>query len=139
MVCLVVLFEPLSVKLASPGCLEFGVEIGGRYIRIIGGIFIVLCSQTLLMLDYSVTESDRLLYILVQHVRLAVLVRMEDWLMRLSICSIELLDLLLQALLFIFGVTVVLQHVATAVEGRTSILPKTSMLFASHAFIHIQR
>ena len=133
--CLVVLFEPLFVKLASPNCLD----VGGRYIRIIGGIFIVLCSQTLLMLDYSVTESDRLLYILVQHVRLAVLVRMEDWLVRLSICSIKLLDLLLQALLFLFGVTVVLQHVATAVEGRTSILSKTSMLFASHAFVHIQR
>lgn len=133
--CLVVLFEPLFVKLASPNCLD----VGGRYIRIIGGIFIVLCSQTLLTLDYSVTESDRLLYILVQHVRLAVLVRMGDWLMRLSICSIKLLDLLLQALLFLFGVTLVLQHVATAVEGRTTIPPKTSMLFASYAFIHIQR
>ena len=132
---LVVLFEPLFLKLASPNCLD----VGGRYIRIIGGIFIVLCSQTLLMLDYSVTESDRLLYILVQQVHLAVLVRMGNWLMRLSICSIKLLDLLLQALLFLFGVTLVLQHVATAVEGRTTIPPKTSMLFASYAFIHIQR
>ena len=93
------------------------------------------CSQTLFMLDYSVAEADRLLYILVQHIRLAVLVRMKDWLMRLSICSIKFLNLLLQALLFLFGVTVVLQHVATAVEGRTSILSKTSMVFASHAFI----
>lgn len=119
--CLGVLLEPLFHKLASPNCLLCVLcELGGKYIRIIGGIFIVLCSQTLLMLDYSVTEADRLLYILVQHVRLAVLVRMEDWLMRLSICSIKFLDLLLQALLFLFGVTLVLQHVAAAVEGRTS-------------------
>ena len=125
--CLVVLLEPLLVKLASPSCLE----CGGWCIRIIGRICIVLCSQTLLMLDYSVTESDRLLYILVQHVLPAVLKRIEDWLMRLPICSIELLDLLVQAQLFLFGVTLVLQHVATAVESRPSILPKTSMLFAS--------